>query len=143
MSHVLSVVLFFEGGLSPADRPDREDIPAHPDYLYHATNTERLHDIIDAGKLDVHGPRYGTDQSEWPDGSRKKRAYWTHEPKIARNFYPEEGSPALIRAKHVDLGAKRESTGDHYTERPTPIHKLEYYGGEGKWKSLHYEEEPK
>jgi hypothetical protein len=48
--------------------PSREDIPAHADYLYHATNTYNVHDIVNAKKLHTHRPGYGTDQEEWPDG---------------------------------------------------------------------------
>jgi hypothetical protein len=114
----------------------REDIQAHADYLYHATNTYNVHDIADTKKLHTHRPGYGTDQEEWPDGSREKRSYWTHEPNIARSFYPE-GKPALLRAKRSAADFKRESTGDHYLRKPLASHHLEVYDGEGNWRAVH------
>jgi hypothetical protein len=80
-------------------------------------------------KLHTHRPEHGTDQEEWPDGSREKRSYWTHEPNIARSFYPEEGKPALLRAKRSAADFKRESTGDHYLRKPLASHHLEVYDG--------------
>jgi hypothetical protein len=35
--------------------PSREDIPAHSDYLYHATNTYNVHDIADANTFSISG----------------------------------------------------------------------------------------
>jgi hypothetical protein len=120
---------------SGGEDPSREDVSADPAYLYHATTVENVYDIVDEGKLDVHRPDYGTDQSEWPDGSRMKRSYWTHDPNVARSFYPE-GKPALVRTLRTNADFQRESTSDQYLENPISSSKLEIYSGQGKWRKL-------
>jgi hypothetical protein len=116
--------------------PWRESIAADPNYLYHATNRYNLNDIVSSGKLATYEPSYGTDQDTWPDGSAQKRSYWTHDPEIARSFYPAEGQPTLLRAPRDAANFRRESTGDHYLTKPLPSKALEIYTGQGAWRPL-------
>lgn len=124
---------------SGADIPQRinpakltDQIASEPDYVYHATNTERLQDIADSGKLKTHRPDYGTDQDAWPDGSTEKRSYFSDKANVVWQFAPEEGKPVVIRTKGGADFAK-ESTGDTFSRRPVPISKLEYLGEDGNW----------
>jgi hypothetical protein len=119
----------------PVD-PSREQIPADPDYFYHATSNYNAADIQDDGKLVTHAPDYGTDQYSWPDGSRERRSYWTASPQTAGNFYPDNGRPVLLRASRSSVGFRRESTGDVYTNKAVPASKLEVYAGHGRWTPL-------
>lgn len=116
--------------------PWRENVPADPGYLYHATTADRLGDIVSSGKLGTYGPSYGTDQDTWPDGSTQRRSYWTHDPAIARSFYPEEGQPSLLRTPRDAANFRREATGDHYLTKPLPTQSLEVYAGQGAWRPL-------
>jgi hypothetical protein len=117
--------------------PSREDIGFDAAYAYHATNIGNVADILDTGELQTHGPSFGTeDQDAWPDGSTDERSYWTHDPKIARSFYPAEGHAVLIRSRRDAFSPKRESTGDLYTTKPVKVGLLEVYVGGGKWRQL-------
>ncbi|AEJ94788.1 hypothetical protein SEA_JPICKLES_81 [Mycobacterium phage JPickles] len=118
--------------------PHSETIPGDPDYLYHATHDYNAQDIKDYGHLDVHDPWHGTDQDSWPDGSVDPRSYWTHDPQVARSFYPEGGSPTLLRTKRTNAPFQRErGTGDFYSPAPVSADHLEVYHGGGKWGPLH------
>jgi hypothetical protein len=118
--------------------PSREQLMADPAYAYHGTNIERAYDILEAQKLRTYGPSYGTpDQFAWPDRSREKRSYWTSNPDVAKSFYPEEGAPALMRARRDAVPFRAESgTGDLYATKPVPEKYLEIYLGNGKWGRL-------
>ena len=96
-----------------------------------------ISDIISSKSLKTHKPSFGTDQDSWPDGSTEKRSYFTHDPKIARNFYPEEGTPVLLRIKRESALLKKEKvTGDLYSQKNIPHKHFERYTGNGQWKSL-------
>ncbi len=102
-------------------------------YVYHATNLERLADIAESGKLNTHKPWEFTDQSVWPDGSVKKRAYFGGSPDNLWQFAPEHGQPVILRtAKSADIIPER-GTGDLFTEKPVSASALEYYGEDGSW----------
>lgn len=106
------------------------------DYMFHATSHENLWDILDSGKIKTHKPSHGTDQSTWPDGSNKKRSYWSHSENIAKSFHPENGKPVMLRIKRDLHPFKRESgTGDHYLEKPINLDNLEF-NHNGEWKSI-------
>ncbi|QZE10425.1 hypothetical protein SEA_SCOOBYDOOBYDOO_74 [Mycobacterium phage ScoobyDoobyDoo] len=118
--------------------PYGETIPGDPNYLYHATHDYNAQDIKDYGHLDVHDPWHGTDQDAWPDGSVDPRSYWTHDPQVARSFYPEGGNPTLLRTKRTNAPFQRErGTGDFYSPDPVSADHLEVYHGGGKWGPLH------
>jgi hypothetical protein len=118
--------------------PSREQLMADPAYAYHGTNIERAYDILEAKKLRTYGPSHGTpDQFAWPDLSREKRSYWTSNPETVKSFYPEEGAPALMRARRDAVPFRTESgTRDLYTTKPVPEKYLEIYLGDGKWGRL-------
>lgn len=104
-------------------------------YIYHATNTERAHAIAEGG-LKPHGPSYGTDQSEWPDGSREHRSYWIQRASSAWAFAPEEGQAVLLRALQSQLDTKAEhGTGDIVTTKTVPASKIEILTDVG-WQPL-------
>lgn len=104
---------------------------SEPGFLYHATNIERMFDIIDAGKLVTHGPSFGTNQSEWPDGSRQKRSYWSPHASVVWAFAPEGGRPVILRTpRTVDFKDER-GTGDVYTTKPVPAARLEVLTPDG------------
>lgn len=123
-------VQFGEEAPEPAHLFQHGPVERHEGYHYHATNHENLHSIAQTGKLLTHRPDHGTDQSAWPDGSRKKRAYFHHNPESTKHFAPEHGKPVLIRTKHP---VKRESTGDSYVEKPIHVKHLEYLGHNNTW----------
>jgi len=101
-------------------------------YVYHATNQERLRDIEDDGRLKTHKPHEFTDQSVWPDGKTEKRAYFAHSPDIAKSFAPEEGKMAMIRVPRTEK-IKREGTGDYYSREPIHTKEMEYLHDNGDW----------
>lgn len=105
------------------------------EYMYHATNMDNVHDILDSRKIKTHKPSHGTDQTSWPDGSTKKRSYWTHDEKTLNYFYPEHGTPKKLRVPKNAHTFKRESTGDHYLEKDIPIDNVEIHH-KGEWKPL-------
>jgi hypothetical protein len=107
------------------------DVPADPAYAYHVTSRERLQDITESGRLEVHRPDYGTDQSAWPDRSTEKRAYFTAG-RPAVEFAPEDGRPVAVRAP-LAAGFHRESTGDLYRTQPLDARHLEYWGEDRAW----------
>jgi len=129
--------------LSPTEEPGKDipkivnaktltkEIQSEPDYVYHATNEERLSEIVDTGKLRTHRPHEFTDQDVWPDGSTQKRAYFSNQANIVWQFAPEEGRPVVIRTKGQEL--QKESTGDIYSIKPVSIDKLEYLGEDNNW----------
>jgi len=125
---------WFTGNLHSVD-PSREIIPAEEGYRYHGTNLENLHGIVERRALSVHKPNYGTEQNAWPDGGREKRAYFTHDPQIARNFYPE-GHPVLLRVPESKHEFHKEKTGDTFTRKPVPLQHIEAYHGQGHWVPL-------
>lgn len=110
------------------------ETPSEPGYVYHATNTERALQIAEDGKLKTFGPSYGTDQPEWPDGSKQKRSYFTRKAGAAWQFAPEEGKPVLLRTRETDA-FKRESTGDIYTTKAVKASALEVLTDRG-WEPL-------
>lgn len=117
--------------------PSRETIPADPNYVYHGTHDFNAQDIADYGHLDVHDPDYGTDQDSWPDGSVEPRSYWTHDPQVARSFYPEGGRPALLRSRRDSGDFRQEKgSGDLYSTSPISADHLEVYSGPGQWTPL-------
>lgn len=124
------------GEFMPAERVtpaviDKE-VKSDEGYVYHATNSDRLQEIADSGKLNVFKPSYGTDQRAWPDGSTEKRAYFSPKAEVVWQFAPEDGKPVIVRAKDTaDIG--KESTGDRYSNRPIDAAKLEYLGTDKKW----------
>lgn len=110
--------------------------PSEPGYLYHATVVHRAHDIAQSGGVRTHRPNFGTEQDVWPDGSTEKRSYWTARAGVAHSFVPEDGEPALLRARDVDVGAKRErGTGDMVATKRVPAAKVEILTDEG-WQPL-------
>lgn len=105
-------------------------------HVYHATSEENLSQIA-SGSLKTHGPRFGTDQSSWPDGSKKRRSYWTHDPEIAKSFHPIEGKPVLVRTTRKAAAFKQESyTRDLYAEKAIAAKKLEFLHSSGKWRKV-------
>jgi len=104
-------------------------------YAYHATNAERLADIAESGKLNVHRPDYGTDQSVWPDLSSEKRAYFGASPERLYQFAPEEGMPVVLRTKQ-DQRIFVEKTGDLFSRKPISAQTLEFLGDDGQWHGL-------
>lgn len=115
---------------------DRQQVDAHPDYVYHATNHERLDDIAQAGRLRTHKPHEYTDQSSWPDGGTEKRAYFAVSPSVARNFAPEEGHAALLRTRRTAKIRRENGTSDFYSREPLAAHELEYLHRGGDWTPL-------
>jgi hypothetical protein len=121
-----------EGGFHD---PTRDPAPlADPDFVYHATSEERAREMASGGELIPHRPNYGTEQDAWPDGSTSKRSYFIGDPAHAGSFAPEEGKPVLLRVPAE--GMKRESTGDRFTNKPIPVHKVEIFGRDGSWYRL-------
>ena len=124
-------------------KPDTDQYPSHEEWkalqgsgehLYHATNLDNALEIS-RDALRTFRPWHGTDQRHWPDGSREKRSYFSHEPAISYSFAPEEGKPVLLRTKR-NKHFKRESTGDFYLEGKKLLpHMLEILTKEG-WKGL-------
>ena len=113
----------------------KEFLSESEDYMYHATNMDNVYDMLDSNKLRTHGPSYGTDQETWPDGSKTKRSYWTHNEKTLEYFYPEHGKPTKLRVKKEHHPFKQESTGDHYLEKDIPLDNIEIHH-EGSWKPI-------
>jgi hypothetical protein len=115
--------------------PTRDTAPlADPAFVYHATSEENARDIATDGYLVPHKPNYGTDQDTWPDGSTHKRSYFIGDPAHAGSFAPDHGRPVLLRVPSE--GMKRESTGDQFTNRPIPAHKVEIFGRDNSWYQL-------
>lgn len=105
-------------------------------YMYHGTNTDNLEDIITSKKLKTFKPWHGTDQDSWPDGSTKKRSYWTSNQETTASFFPE-GTPVVLRTKAENFPFKQERyTGDYYLEKDIPISKLEVLSDDNTWKPL-------
>lgn len=104
-------------------------------YIYHATNLDRAHSIATTG-LKPHRPSYGTDQVEWPDGSRERRSYWITRAASAYAFAPEQGPPVLLRARRDQLDVEVErGTGDLVTTKTVPASKIEILTDAG-WSPL-------
>lgn len=112
-----------------------ETVGSASGYVYHATNTERAMEIARSG-LKLHRPSQYTDQLAWPDGSRRRRAYFSDSAHTVWAFAPEEGQSTVLRAKKAAHPFRRESTGDIYTEHPIAPHALEVLTAEGRWVPL-------
>ena len=117
----------------PPAKLDR-NVESEPGYAYHATNSDRLQEIADSGKLKIFKPNYGTDQNAWPDRSIEKRAYFSPNASAVWQFAPEEGSPVILRTKSA--GLKKEGTGDLYSPASIPSKELEYLGQDRAWHSI-------
>lgn len=120
---------------APLPHDEWRNLPADPEYFYHATNVENVDTIAD-GELETHDPLYGTDQEEWPDGSTQARSYFTDKPSTAWQFAPEEGRPVLLRVRRDAVLFKRESTGDYYTTKKIPAEKLTGVTKDKTWVSV-------
>jgi hypothetical protein len=108
-------------------------VPTEGDYVYHATNADRLRDIADSGKLNTHKPWEFTDQDVWPDGSVNNRAYFGRSPEHLWQFAPEHGEPVIVRtAKTPDIRFEK-GTGDLFTEKPISAKALEFLGVDNQW----------
>ncbi len=131
-------IVRMEGGPAMMVQPKRleQGLLGEPGYVYHATNDERLRDILASGKLKTHKPGDFTDQDMWPDGTVEKRAYFGKSPENLWQFAPEEGTPVVLRTKHNPETFKRESTGDIFTKKPVSAKDIEFLGDDGKWHSL-------
>lgn len=106
-------------------------IESQEGYIYHATNRERAVEIAKDG-LKPHAPSFGTDQNEWPDGSREKRSYWISRAGSAWSFAPEYGEAVLLRALRSQLDTKIErGTGDVVTTKKVPVSKIEILTEQG------------
>lgn len=128
----------------PTKLESTSNIPTEPGYVYHATNADRVHEIANTGKLDVHKPNYGTDQDAWPDGSTEKRSYFGKSADKVWPFAPEEGQSAIVRTAHDPAVHKIESgTGDVYATKKIPANKLEVHGTDGNWHPVSELAEPK
>ncbi len=111
--------------------------PDPGNFLYHATNLDRANEIAESGSMRLHRPNEYTDQSVWPDGSTRKRAYFSKNIGIVANFSPEEGKPVVLRVKdYGKYGAKKESTGDWYSEKPISAKDIEVLGEDNRWRPL-------
>ncbi len=122
---------------SPIDRAvePTKDTPSEEGYVYHASNRDRVHEIVESKKLETFKPDYGTDQSLWPDGSTRKRSYWSNSASKVWSFAPEEGKPVILRSKKGDHFKDESGTYDIYTENKIPTSELEILTDEG-WKPL-------
>lgn len=120
--------------VAPMDLQKNTKVPSEKGYVYHATNADRMEEIAESGKLNIHKPDFGTDQDMWPDGSTEKRNYFTREADSAWHFAPEEGKSVILRMKE-DAGIhKTESgTGDVYSKKAIKATDLEYRGEDGQW----------
>ncbi|CAK0758704.1 hypothetical protein CCP3SC15_2410001 [Gammaproteobacteria bacterium] len=111
-------------------------------YAYTTTRVESAADIADSGKLNVWRPQDSevwSDQSSWPDGSTKRRSYWSSsEARTIPFSRPGEKNTVLrVKKDSVPGGIKAESgTGDFYAEKPIPAAALEYLSKDGTWKPL-------
>jgi len=126
-------------GAQPSARPAvfDENIPAEEGYVYHTTDEYPLYDIADSGKLKLFGPSYGTEQDTWPDGSRKKRAYFGLSPKAVSPFQKgDNGKPVLLRTKRTETIKEERGTSDLYSEKTIPADQFEYFGEDGAWHSV-------
>ncbi|MCP4900038.1 MAG: hypothetical protein GY906_23970 [bacterium] len=119
---------------APVEHRAWSDMEGEEGYVYHATNEDNAAEIIE-GKLDPHGPSYGTDQETWPDGSEELRSYFTEHPATAFSFAPAEGKPLLTRVKKAAAPFLKESTGDTYTKGSIDPANIEV-ATEGGWVSL-------
>lgn len=106
------------------------------DYLYHGTSDLNVQDILRTKKLKVFKPDYGTEQNTWPDGSTKKRSYWTSNLTTVSQFYPDNGKPVVLRTKKTNFPFKQERyTQDYFLEKDIGISKLEIRSNDA-WISL-------
>ncbi len=113
-----------------------QKVESNPNYVYHATNIDRAHEIAESGKLNTYKPHEFTDQDVWPDGKTEKRNYFTKDANNTWQFAPEEGKPVLLRVKKEDHPFKRESTGDLYSTKAVDASKIEYLNADNKWTAL-------
>jgi hypothetical protein len=121
-----------------------DDDESEEGYVYHATNHYGAYDIADDGHLRTHKPWYGTDQRAWPDGSTKKRAYFSNQASGVHWFAPEEGRPAVLRVHRDNHPFHRESgTGDVYTRKKIPTKHVQVRHADGSWHPISKLAEPK
>jgi len=109
--------------------------PSQPGYVYHATNVENLHSIIESGALATHRPDYGTDQDTWPDGSTEKRSYWNRNASVVWAFAPEESPAVILRTRETSRFRQERTTGDTYTREKIAASELEVLTVDG-WIAL-------
>jgi hypothetical protein len=128
------------GDLGAAKRfkPKRleKGLTGDPGYVYHATNEDRLQEILASGKLKTHRPGDFTDQDMWPDGAVEKRAYFGGSPEHLYQFAPAEGTPVVLRTKRNQGTFVRENTGDIFTRKQVSAKGIEFLGEDGVWHSL-------
>ena len=131
-------IVRMEGGPAMMVAPKKleQGLAGESGYVYHATNADRLNEILTTGKLNTHKPWDFTEQDFWPDGSTAKRAYFGKGPENLWQFAPPEGQPVVVRAKESAAKFKRESTGDIFTEKPIGAKNLEFLGDDGIWHPL-------
>lgn len=123
--------------LTPGSIPNHDtwkDLPADPEFVYHATNLDNSLDIKGSGLM-PHSPSFGSDQNAWPDGSRSKRSYFSPKPEFAWKFAPAEGKPILLRMKRSVTKIEDEGTGDLFVRDRAPASSLEVLTNDG-WKPL-------
>lgn len=131
------------GSFAPSDQKAAPVAPSHEinnltteeGYVYHATNLNNAYDIAESSLL-THGPSYGTDQSEWPDGSREKRSYFSRNASVISSFAPEHGNPVALRIKDGAHFKTEAYTHDVYTNKKIPARSIEYWGADGNWHPL-------
>jgi hypothetical protein len=118
---------------NPAVRPGPSS-PSEPDWLYHATNEERMAEIAVEG-LKPHRPWEFTDQATWPDGATEKRIYFSEHAGIVWQFAPEEGGAVILRVPKSAVAWKHEGTRDVYVTKKIPPQHVEVLWDDG-WRSL-------
>lgn len=112
-------------------------MPSDPGYIYHATNHDRLWDIIRSRRLNTHRAHEFTDQDVWPDGSTERRNYFTPTAANTYMFRPEEGHGALLRLMRSAHPVKAErGTGDLYSTTPVHAKHLEYHTVDNAWEPV-------
>lgn len=111
-------------------------IASEKGYVYHATSGENAQDIAESGRLDVHKPNFGTDQTVWPDGAKEKRSYFTRRADHAYQFAPDNGNPVILRMKEDPSLHKTESTGDVYATKAIKSKNVEFLAEDGRWYPL-------
>lgn len=126
-----------KGGVGFATHDSWKAQDADSNYVYHATNSDNLAEIVSAGSLDTHAPDFGTEQDAWPDGKTEDRSYFTDAPAAAWKFAPEEGTPVLLRFERTAGTFRKESgTKDVYTRDTLKASAAEFLGADGKWHPL-------
>lgn len=112
-----------------------QEIPSTPGFLYHATNLDRVREIMREGVL-LHGPSDYTDQSTWPDGGEEERSYWSPKAGSVWMFAPEEGPSVVLRTRRTQSFKKESGTGDVFIRKIVPPEVLDILLDDGKWLPL-------